>query len=992
MKEISPSPVHSRVAGFRMISAVVCAALFGFMGAAASAQSSLTGVITNAGTGRTLDGARVTIKGTNREAIADHQGVYRFDDVPAGNVVLAVAYTGLKAAEVAVDIPAGTHHRRDIELTADIYTLDKFVVAGEREGLALAVTRQRQADNVKNVVSADAFGSLSGNPSELLERITGVVVERVGGDPRFISIRGTPGELNSIQIDGTRRATSGDRGLNFESIGSDHIESMELVKSPTPDMDADAIGGTVNLRSRSGFDLKGRRVTYALGGIIGYQRYPAPIAVGSFSYSDVLNAFRGDRNLGVSFSASFRQHLAAMDFTTMQYERTEQSPAYMYSLAYDGRMNRRTRYGGGLKLDYKLSDNNAVFVNFTYSPHTENSVVPITTVSTAQTVATLNAQGQPTGPGAILPGYTDDRTEARPVTQSQVALSNLHRQRDAEAWSMQVGGRWRRPGHELDYDVSYSRSHNNQYLHTVTAVARGVGWVFDRTGMSRWTPRITYTNGTDPTNLDNYVDNLLTHTHTPTTGEIQGGQVNYRKNFSLPVPAYVKTGLRIRREEQLLENFSRRWRYAGPDGRLNSGDERLSQFQDLNLSSGYRPMHGVYPAGPIMSPDAMRTHKDQNLPLWQEDVAFGSANPLTGRRLMKETVQAGYVMGHTRINGLTILAGVRIEETDIWAQGPLDQITAGERARRAAWVGPLTSDEIIRRNQAQFGQRRTVSRDYRNVFPGLHLKYELANGLLTRASYSSSIGRPGFGSIIPNDNIDEDNRIVRANNPGLRPQYSDNFDATVEYYFEPAGQLSLGVFLKEISDFIYNTSGQLIGAGADNGFNGDYAGFELRSQANGGWARIKGWEANYHQRFASLPGAWSGLGVFANYTWLDTKGNYGNPGAVQSTNTLAGFTPQAANFGVSYIRDKYNFRIVYGHNAETLIAFNAQPYLRRYRLATHRVDIKLKYVLSRRLDVYLDAYNLFNDKQAEEWGVLSRPRTILNRNDPQIHFGINGRL
>ena len=75
-----------------------------------------------------------------------------------------------------------------------------------------------------------------------------------------------PGDLNSIQIDGNRRASVGNRGMLFESIGSDHIESIELIKSPTPDMDADAIGGTVNLKSRSAFDLTGRRLNFPSAG------------------------------------------------------------------------------------------------------------------------------------------------------------------------------------------------------------------------------------------------------------------------------------------------------------------------------------------------------------------------------------------------------------------------------------------------------------------------------------------------------------------------------------------------------------------------------------------------------------------------------------------------------------------------------------------------------------------------------------------------------
>ena len=955
----------------------------------AVAQATLIGTVTNTATNRTLKGAKVVIRGTGRETVTDNQGVYRFADLPPGIVVLSVSYTGLNPVEVSVDVASGTPNRRDVELTADIYTLSKFVVAGEREGNALAVTLQRQAPNVKNVVSADAFGSLAGNPAELLERITGVVVERVGGDARFISIRGIPGQLNSVQINGNRRAAPGDRGIDFASIGTDHVESIELTKSPTPDMDADAIGGAVNLKSRSAFDVKGRRIEYSLGMIEGYRRYRYPVPAGTISYSDIFNVFGGVRNLGVSFTGSFRQHMAAMDFTTMNYQNTTASPAYMYNLSYDGRMSLRRRWGGGLKLDYKLSDDASVFANFTYTPHGENGLVPVTTVSTAQTVATLNAQGQPTGTGAILPGYTDNRTEARPVAASQVALSNLHRQRDNVSSSAQFGGRLHKADFELDYDFSYSYSYQDQYLHTGTASITGVGWVFDRSNQSRWTPAITYTGGADPSNLNNYSNNLLTFTHQPTVARVYGTQFNYRKNFGGAAPVYLKAGAKFRREEQGFEDSSRRWRYAGRDGVLNSGDESLGQFRDEHIT--YRPYHGVYPAGPILSPDAMRTHKDNNLSLWQEDVAFGSLNPLTGKKDLSEQVAAGYLLGNVRIDRFSALGGLRFEQTKVEGEGPLNQITAAEKARRAAYVGPLTNEEIIRRNVAQYGSRRTVSKKYKNVFPGVHLKYEPVDRLIFRGTYSTSIGRPDFTNIIPNDSIDEDNRIVTTSNPGLKPQYANNFDATAEYYFEPAGLLSFGVFLKEIKDYIYNTSGQLISAGSDNGFDGQYAGYELRSKANGGFARVKGWEANYQQRFAFLPGRWSGLGVFANYTWLDTKGNYGGT-TVQTTSTLAGFVPKAGNVGISYIRDKINFRVIYGYNSDGLAAYNVLENLKRFKLATHRIDIKIKYLVSRNLDIYLDAYNVTNDKLRYVWGVYDRPQNILDRNDPQIHAGINGRF
>src|SRR3954469_24573240 len=198
LRSCSPGPSRT-VSLSRTAVAII---LFGLTASSMLAQATLTGTVTNSATGQALEGARVLIQGTNREVFTDGQGTYRFDNLPPGEVVVSASYTGLDPTIAPTTIAAGAANRRDLEMTSDIYRLSKFVVAGEREGNALAVTLQRQAANVKNVVSSDAFGSLAGNPAELLERITGVVVERVGGDARFISIRGVPGGLNSVQIDG----------------------------------------------------------------------------------------------------------------------------------------------------------------------------------------------------------------------------------------------------------------------------------------------------------------------------------------------------------------------------------------------------------------------------------------------------------------------------------------------------------------------------------------------------------------------------------------------------------------------------------------------------------------------------------------------------------------------------------------------------------------------------------------------------------------------
>src|SRR5262245_8382865 len=83
----------------------------------ATALATLTGTVINSATGRTLQGARVVLKPSGREALTDDQGVYFFADVSPGTAVLSVSYTGLNTLDVQLEIPAGGRGRRDIGLT-----------------------------------------------------------------------------------------------------------------------------------------------------------------------------------------------------------------------------------------------------------------------------------------------------------------------------------------------------------------------------------------------------------------------------------------------------------------------------------------------------------------------------------------------------------------------------------------------------------------------------------------------------------------------------------------------------------------------------------------------------------------------------------------------------------------------------------------------------------------------------------------------------------
>jgi hypothetical protein len=222
-----------------------------------------------AATGRALEGARVALKGTDKVAVSDREGSYSFDGLAPGAVAIEVSYSGLDGVSLSTTVQAGQTSRLDVKMTAQIYVMNQYVVSGEREGNAQAVTLQRVSAGVKNIVSTDSFGNLAGNPADLLVRMPGIEGATVDGTVRYVRIRGLSQNLTTITMDGNRLADAASAGstreYQFQTVSADTVERMEVVKSPTPDMDGDSIGGAVNMVSKSGFDTKERMLRGSFG-------------------------------------------------------------------------------------------------------------------------------------------------------------------------------------------------------------------------------------------------------------------------------------------------------------------------------------------------------------------------------------------------------------------------------------------------------------------------------------------------------------------------------------------------------------------------------------------------------------------------------------------------------------------------------------------------------------------------------------------------------
>ncbi len=972
------------------------------------AQETLTGTVVNEATGRALEGARVVLQGTNREVLTDREGAFRFDDVKPGAATLAVSYAGLDAATVPLTVAAGQPTRRDVRLTSQIYALTKFVVAGEREGNAQAVTLQRLSEGVKNVVSTDAFGNLAQNPADLLVRLPGIEGDTVDGTIRYVRIRGLNQNLTTITMDGNRLADAASAGATreyqFQTVSADTVERLEVVKSPTPDMDGDSIGGAVNMVSKSGFDTKGRMVRISAGAT--YRPVDERMTGLPYNYAVSYSEVFGGK-LAVAVNFGHRKLFTPQDTVTQ----TSQTPAngftgptYTNQVQYVDERLFTSRWGGGARLDYKLSDATRFYASSTINRLTDHDTDRIVNFTTPQTVATLDAAGNPTGNGGILPGYSNEFTTVRAVPNSLINVSADTAYKDAKTLYHQFGAVHKWPGLELDWNLYKSDSKSNYSgQRNFQFTARGIGFTIDQRNRSDF-PVVTQVAGPNILDLASYTENRYRIDRRAGWDGYEGASLNARRDFKLPAPAYVKAGVRIREQSRVLEATQWSGNYVGPDGVMGvnpatgRNDDNLAQFG--LLEAGRLHTDAVrFPAVPLPvfpghSNKLVDTALETSPNLFVQELAANLQAQLNGDQEFKERIEAAYLMGNVRFGAFSVLGGVRIERTETRGEGALQAVTPEERARRAAFVGALTPAEITRRTLAEFGGRQVRTGDYQNVLPGLHLKWAPLSRLILRLSYATNVGRPGVGQLIPRTTVNFDNQTITSSNPSLKPQTADNFDFSAEYYFEPAGVVSVGVFQKNLKNFIFTSGGATVGAGADNGFGGDYAGYSLTTQYNGGSAKVRGLELNYSQQFTFLPGWLSGFAAYGNLTLMETEGNYGAGNAIavapNPKGKVAGFNPETSNAGLSYIRNKVTVRLQWNHRARYLTTYNVVDSQLVYRIRRDTLDVKTMYQLTNRFSVYLDVNNVLGEfETGQDRGNRPSQRRVLT---PGFFFGVNARL
>ncbi len=791
--------------------------------------------------------------------------------------------------------------------------LDRVEVRPQLESQTRAVDLKRSSDAIQDAVSSDAMGVYPDkNVAESLQRLPGVSVTRDQGEGRFVVVRGLDANLNSVSIDGIAVGTPEDasRAAPLDVIPSDSTERLRVVKSPTPDMPGDAIGGAILVESASAFDRDGR----SLRGKIEASHqdlsgHTSPKA--AFNYSDVFA-----ETFGVALGVNYQNRRFESDNSEVEYGEFDggsEDDLFATSLQHRKYEIERKRIGANLNFDWRPSEDSQYYLRTLYSQFDD--------AETRQRSIFNFGDGEVTALG-----NNQFRVDDLPADAIQKRMR--YRTKKENTFAASLGGENRLTNAVLDYKVGYTRTEervNDEMEARFEYNGDDLAATVDQnSGIPRYT--LSDAGWMDNGNYD--FDRFVVSPKRVDDKE-HSAQVNIR--FDGDNSSY-KFGLLGRWRDRDVDTDERELR-VGPDVALSDWTTSTPEHRGGSLGQG-------------MSSDAMRRYWAQfgsQYSARPQDVGANAMTSLEEDYTASEDIFASYAMGTWDLGNLRVIGGVRVENTQFQATGNQVDVAANGRSYT---VTPLSAD-----------------RSYTNVLPGLHLRYDAGSDWVLRAAANKTVSRPSFGDIAPRIGYNRGDEEVRLGNPELDPYESKNVDLSFERYIGSTGILSLGLFHKTIDGYIVNTV-------SDS--DPEYPGFEVTRVINGDKARVYGAEFNWQQQLSFLPAGWDGLLVGASGTWLDTDFDPGLDGRADDDFTLPRASKHVYSAHVGYEKAGFSTRLAAVYRSEYLDTLGDSAAYDIFVAPNTQLDFSLDYKITDNVSVYLEAQNLL-DKPLELYqGVRSR--------------------
>ena len=791
--------------------------------------------------------------------------------------------------------------------------LDRVEVRPQLESQTRAVDLKRSSDAIEDAVSSDAMGVYPDkNVAESLQRLPGVSVTRDQGEGRFVVIRGLDANLNSVSVDGIAIGTPEDssRAAPLDVIPSDSTERLRVVKSPTPDMPGDAIGGAILVESASAFDRDGRSLRGKIEA--SHQQLSGETSPkAAFNYSEVFAD-----TFGVAVGVNYQKRSFESDNTEVEYGTFEggaDDDLFANSLQRRKYEIERKRIGANLNLDWHPDEDNRYYLRTLYSQFDDAE-------TRQRTIFDFGDEG--------ITALGGNQYRVDDLAADSIQKRMRYRTKKENTFAASVGGENRLSGAVVDYKVGYTRTEervNDEMEARFEYAGDDLSATVDQNSR---VPRIALSDAGWMDNGSYDFDRMVLSPKRVDDKE-HSAQVNLRFDGD---NASYKFGLLGRWRDRDVDTNERELR-VGPDIALSDWTTGTPEHRGGTLGQG-------------MSSDAMRRYWAQfggQYSARPQDAGGNALASLEEDYTAREDIFASYAMGTWDIGALRIIGGVRVENTQFSATGNSVDVASNGRTYT---VTPLT-----------------VSRSYTNVLPGLHLRYDAGDAWVLRAAANKTVSRPSFGDIAPRIGLSRGDEEVRIGNPQLDPYESKNIDLSIEKYIGTTGILSLGLFHKAIDGYIVNTVSTTDPA---------YPDFKVTRVINGNKATVKGAEFNWQQQLAFLPAGWDGLLVGASGTWLDTDFDPGLAGRERDDFMLPRASKHVYTAHIGYEKAGFSTRVAAVYRSEYLDTLGDSAAYDIYVAPNTQLDVSLDYKITANVSVYLEAQNLL-DKPLELYqGTRSR--------------------
>lgn len=913
-----------------------------------------------------LEGAVVRIAETGASAATNRAGEYRLSGVPAGDYTLVITYVGAESETIRVSVPSDDATvRQDIQLGDDLALVDNVLVVGQRGALNSALSQQKASDKVITVLSADAIGQLPDeNVAEAARRAVGVNIQNDQGEGRFVSIRGANPNFVTTTINGVRIPSpeSDARQVPLDVIDSDILSGITITKSLTPDVDGDSIGGNVEISTLSGLDQKDLFLKLKAAGV-----YTNQVDEFGQRYSGAFANNFMDGKFGVAGSVAYQKRKFGSENIEVDdlWEIGESVP-FPNQLELRDYQITRERLSAALNLDYQFNDNILLYAHGLYSDFSDQEFR--SRVENTFEDAEFDA-GATGGTVAVFNATEDDPFE--------VDRDIKDRFEDQQIFSIVGGGEYAADAVTIDWSGSYSYAEESEPDRIdATFRAEFEEGVFGVDVSDAILPQLAFPDASAESayfDADNFEFDDLEFTNGVSKDDEIAFDANLRYDLDLfGAPGYLKTGAKVRLREKSYDLELEV--YDGFEG----DDLFLTQFAG-------EVEYDLERINPVPDANLLREFFLANINDFELNEIDTALESTGANYAANEDVFAGYVMAQrTFFGALNVVAGVRVEHTEYEATGfsVLEQETEQEFAGdvtgtldpetvipAAAVGGSLLAEDFEFEYDAGddvtvlevvrvFADELTVSQSYTDWLPSVNMRYDITDEVVARFGYYKTIVRPNLEAAAPRTLVEqgEDDVEGEAGNPGLDRQQAHNLDASLEWYPGNKSVLSIGVFYKDISDFI--AVRQFNDGLTINGVTFD----EVDTFVNLPEASLFGIELNMQQPLDFLPGLLNGFILGANYTFVDgdaTIFDEDAPGGEREI-SLPGQSRHVATGIIGYEKGPIDLRFAATYRDEYLDEIGGGGFDRI--VDDHlQFDISAKYRLTDQFRVFAEFKNVNNE-------------------------------